>query len=60
MHYCTQKNDASLDKAPQKHMSKEHGKHGVVDKRKSRKISSKIKHADREYYVQDKADVAHK
>ena len=35
-------------------------KHGVIDQGKDRKIASKIKWTDREYHVQDNADVAHK
>ena len=31
MHSCTPKNDFSLAKQFQKHMSKEHRKHGVID-----------------------------
>ena len=31
MHSCTPKNDVSLDKQSQKHLSKEHLKHGVID-----------------------------
>ena len=41
-------------------MSKEHCKYGVIDQVKYRKISSKRKWKDREYHVQDNADVAHK
>ena len=40
--------------------SKEHRKHGVTDQVKYRKRSSKRKCIDREYHVQDNADVAHK
>ena len=43
MHFCTPKNDVSLSKQFQKHMSTEHHKHGVIDKGKYRKRSSKIK-----------------
>ena len=60
MNSCTEKNDFSLYKQFQKHLSKEHRKHGVIDKGKYRKISSKRKFTDREYHVQDNADVAHK
>ena len=35
-------------------------KHGFIDQGKYRKISSKIKCTDREYHVQDNADIAHK
>ena len=60
MHSCTQNNDASLAKEIQNHLSKEHHKHGVIDQIKCRKISSKRKQTNREYHVQDNADVAHK
>ena len=35
-------------------------KNGVIDQGKDRKRSSKRKWTDREYHVQDNADVAHK
>ena len=54
------KKDVSLAKEFQKHLSKDDCKHGVIDQGKYRKISSKRKWTDREYYVQDNADVAHK
>ena len=60
MHYCTQKNYVSLTKAFQRHLSKEHRKHGVIDQCKYRKIFIKRKWIDREYHVQDNADVSHK
>ena len=41
-------------------MSKEHHKHGVIDQGKYRKIASKLKWTDREYPVQDNANVAYK
>ena len=41
-------------------MSKDHRKHGVIYQVKYRKRASKIKWTDREYHVQDNADVAHK
>ena len=55
----TQK-DVSLAKQPQKHLSKEHRKHGVTDQGKYRKRSSKRKCTDIEYHVQDNTDFAHK
>ena len=60
MNYCTPKNDVSLDKEYQKHLSKDDRKHGVIGQGKYRKIPSKRKLTDREYHVQDNADVAHK
>ena len=41
-------------------MTKEHHKHGVVDQGKYRKRASKIKWTDREYHIQDNANVSHK
>ena len=41
-------------------MYKEHRKNCVIDQVKCRKISNKRKWTDREYHVQDNADVAHK
>ena len=41
MHSCTQNNYVSLAKQFQRHLSKEHRKHGVVDLGKYRKISIK-------------------
>ena len=41
-------------------MSKFRHKHVVIDQRKYRKRSSKIKWIDREYHVQDNYGVAHK
>ena len=60
MHSCTPKKDVSLAKEFQKHMSKDDCKHGVIDQGKDRKRSSEIEWTDREYHVQDDADVAHK
>ena len=60
MNYSTKNNDVILAKEFQNHLSKEHWKHGVIDDVKYRKISSKRKWTDREYHVQDNADVAHK
>ena len=60
MNSYTHKNDVSLAKKPQKYLSKEHHKHGVIDHGKYRKRSRKIKWTDREYHVQDNSDVAHK
>ena len=60
MHYCTQNNDVSMAREFQKHLSKEHQKRGVVDQVKYRKRGSKRKWIDREYHVQDNADVAQK
>ena len=54
------KNDVSLAKKLQKHLSKDHRKHRVIDQVKYRKRTNKIKWTDSEYNVQDNNDVAHK
>ena len=51
MHYFTPKNDVSLAKESQEHLSKDDRKHGVIYQGKYRKISSKRKWTDREYHV---------
>ena len=53
-------NSCSLAKKFQKHLSKEHRKHKVIDQVKYRKRGSKRKWTDIEYNVQGSADVAHK
>ena len=60
MHYWTHQNDVSLAKQFQKHLYKEHRKYGFIDQGKYRKRASKIKWMDKEYHVQDNADVAKK
>ena len=60
MHSCIHKNDFSLAKQFQKYLSKEHRKHGVIDQETFRKRASKRKWAERDYFVQDISDVAHK
>ena len=60
MHYCTQNNDVSLAKEYQKHLSKEHRKHGVFEQEKYNKRAIKRKCTDREYHDQNNADVSHK
>ena len=60
MHSCTHKKYFSLAKRFQKHLYKEHRKHGVIDQGNYRKMSSKRKWKDREYHFQYNADVAHK
>ena len=60
MHSSTQNNDVSLAKEYQKHLSKEHLKHGVIEQGKYRKIPSKRKWTEIEYSVQDNADVSNK
>ena len=60
MNYFTQNNYVSLAKEFQKHLSKEHRKHGVIDQGKYRKRVIKRKWTDIEYHVQDNVDVLHK
>ena len=60
MNSCTNKNDISMDKQFQKHLSKQYFKLGVSDQGKYRKRASKRKCTDREYHVQDNADDSHK
>ena len=44
----------------QKQMYKDDCKHGIIDQGKDSRRSIKIKCTDREYHVQDNADVVHK
>ena len=60
MNSFTPKKDASLDKELQKRLSKEQRKNGVINQGKYSQISNKRKIRDREYHVQDNADIAHK
>ena len=60
MHSFTENNDVGLAKQFQKHLSKDHRKHGVIYQRKYRKRANKRKWTDRDYHVQDNADDAHK
>ena len=46
MYSFTHRNDVSMDKQFQKHLHKEHCKHGFIDQVKYRKRSSKIKWTD--------------
>ena len=58
MHSCIHKNDVSLAKQFKKHLSKGDRKHGVIDQVNYSKRSSKRKWTDREYHVQNNADVS--
>ena len=60
MHSCTQQNDVSLAKQFQNNMSMDRRKHEAIDQGKYGKRASERKWIDREYHVQDNADVAHK
>ena len=58
MHTGTEKYDASLATEFQEHPTKNHRKDGVIDQGK--KKFTERKWTDREYHVQDNADVEHK
>ena len=60
MHSCTQNNDVSLAKEFQKHQYSDNSRHGVIGQGKDRKRDSKRKWTDRDYHVQDNANVAQK
>ena len=60
MNSCTPKKYFSLAKELQKIYLRRIRKHGVIDQGNYRKTSSKRKWTDREYHVQDNANVAHK
>ena len=60
MHNGNQNNDVSLYKEFQQHLTKEHSKNYVIDQRKYKKRFMERKWTDRQYRVQDNADVAHK
>ena len=60
MHFCTQNSEFSLAKELQKHLSKKHWKHGVIDQGTFIKIDSKIYWTDREYHFKNNIDIAHK
>ena len=60
MHYCTPTKYVSLNEEFPKHISNDDREHGIIDQGKDRKRSSKSKWTEREYHVQNNADVAHK
>ena len=60
MHTGNQKYDVSLAKEFQEHLKKKHRKDGVIDQRKPKKMFMKKKWTDRQYHVQDNADVSKK
>ena len=60
MHSFKHKDDISLAKKFQKHLSKYHQKHGVANQVKYSKRASKRTWTYIDYHVQDNADVAHK
>ena len=60
MHTITQNNDLSLDKQFQQNLSKVHRKNKFIDQVKCKKMLNEIKSTDREYHVQDNADVEQK
>ena len=57
MHTDTEKYDVSLVKEFQEHLTKKHCKDGVNDQGKPKKMLMERKWIDREYHVQDNADV---
>ena len=58
MHTGNQKDDVSLAKEFQHYLTKEQRKNGVIDQGKHKKTFMEIKWTDRQYHVQDNADVA--
>ena len=60
MYTSTEKEDVSLAKEFQQHLTKKHLKDGVIDQGKHKKIFIERKWIDRQYHVQDNADVSHK
>ena len=59
MHTGNQKYDVILSKEFQHHLTKEHRKNGVFDQERRNKQPIEIKWIDRQYNVQDNADVSH-
>ena len=51
IHTGTQKDDTSLSKEFQQHLTNNHRKNGVIDKVKYKKWFMEIKLTDREYHV---------
>ena len=60
IHSFTENNDVSMAQQLQNICLRSIRKHEVIDQGKYRKIPSKRKWIDREYHVQDHADVAQK
>ena len=58
MHTGTEKEDVRLAKEFQDHPTKKHRKDGVLDQGKPKRFTKK-KWTEREYHVQDNADVEH-
>ena len=59
MHTGTQKDDVSLAQELQEHLEKQHRQNGVFYQGKNNKQFMQRKWTDRQYHVQDNADVAH-
>ena len=59
IHTENQRDDVSLSKEFQHHLTKKHRKNGVFDQGKYNKRFMKIKWTYRQYHVQDNADVTH-
>ena len=60
MHTINQKDDVSLAKEFQQHLTKEHRKNDVFDQSKYKKIFMERKWTERQYHVQYNSDVEHK
>ena len=60
IHTGTQKDDVSLAKEFQQFLTKNHSKNGDIDQGKSKKWFIGRKWTDRQYHVQDNADIEHK
>ena len=60
IHTGTEKKDVSLAREFKNHLEGEHCKNGVIDQGESRKRYMNRKWTEREYHVQDNADVEHK
>ena len=60
IHTGTEKKDLSSAREFKDHLEGEHRKNGVIDQGKPRKIIMNRKWTEREYHVQDNADVEHK
>ena len=59
MNTGTQKDNVSLAKEFQHFLTREHRKIGDIDQGKYKKLFMEIKWTDRQYHVQDNADVSH-
>ena len=60
IHTGNQKYDISLAEEIQQHLTKDHRKNSVFDQNKKNKRFTERQRKDRQYHVQDNADVTHK